>query len=211
MQFQAFIDAKDGFADQRWWQGLSADKNHKSQPGEQNFKFYNHPRENVSWYDTIAFCRWLNARLSFAELPADLTIKTLEKFKGIRLPAEWEWQWAATGGNSKYEYPWGAEWDGRVANTSESGLARTTGVGMYPAGSTKCGALDMSGNVFEWCLNEHGKPENLGLTGKNFRVVRGGSWFCDRGLARASYRFDRNPFNRLIYYGFRLVVRPPSL
>jgi hypothetical protein len=46
-QFQVFIDAPDGFRDPRWWQGLAADEAHKSQPGEQNIKFGNHPRESV--------------------------------------------------------------------------------------------------------------------------------------------------------------------
>jgi formylglycine-generating enzyme required for sulfatase activity len=209
-QFEVFVEAKDGFKNAHWWENLSADKDHKSKPGEQNFKFYNHPRETVSWYDAIAFCRWLNTRLGFAELPANLTIKTLDNFKGIRLPAEWEWQWAATGGNPKYEYPWGEEWDGSKANTSESGLGRTTGVGMYPAGSAKCGARDLSGNVWEWCLNERDKLENIGLMGKASRGVRGGSWDRNRGVARASYRDYSGPYSRLTV-GFRLVVRPPSL
>ena len=211
MQFQSFLDAEDGFKDSRWWKGLSADKDHKSQPGEQNFKFHNHPRENVSWYDSIAFCRWLNARMRWAELPADLSSKTLGAFKGVRLPAEWEWQWAATGGKTKYEYPWGDEWDGNKANTSESRLSRTTAVGMYPAGSAKCGALDLSGNVWELCFNEHEKPENVGLNGENHRVVRGGSWYRSQDLARASSRGYYFPGYRSYAYGFRVVVRPPSL
>ncbi|PWB73128.1 MAG: hypothetical protein C3F07_10390, partial [Anaerolineales bacterium] len=211
-QFESFVEAEDGFKNARWWKGLSADEGHKSQPDEQNFKFYNHPRENVSWYDAIAFCRWLNARLGFAELPADLTIQSLDNFKGIRLPAEWEWQWAATGGDPNYQYPWGTEWEGRVVNTSESGLGRTTAVGVYPQGSAKCGALDLSGNVLEWCLNEYEKPEMIGLSSAKYRVLRGGSWNFDQGLARASSRYYRlDPNFRNYDFGFRLVVRPPSL
>lgn len=213
MQFEAFVKAEDGFRDKRWWDAyLSAEEGHNGNPGEQSFKVYNRPRDNVSWYDAVAFCRWLNARLGFAELPEDLTIKTLENFKGLRLPAEWEWQWAATGGGDKaYLYPWGAEWDENKTNTSESSLRRTTAVGMYPTGSAPCGALDLSGNVWEWCLNEYEKPENIGLGSRESRVVRGGSWLLAQVFARASSRLNDRPYGRHSDFGFRLVARPPSL
>ncbi len=215
-QFESFIEAEDGFKDARWWKGLSADENHKSKPGEQNFKFYNHPRETVSWYDAVAFCRWLDARVSLPKQPAALSLKNLftknaEQSIGLSLPTEWEWQWAATGGKEEYEYPWGKEWDGSKANTSECGLARTTAAGMYLAGSATCGALDMSGNVYEWCLNEYNNPEQIGLNGTDSRVVRGGSWSYDQDSACVSYRYYFNPDFRDGAYGFRLVVRPPSL
>jgi hypothetical protein len=210
-QFEVFVEAKDGFKDPRWWAGLSADKDHKRFPDEQNFKFYNHPRENVSWYDAIAFCCWLNARLSWSTLPTKLDLKTLDNFTGLRLPTEWEWQWAASRGNKTYEYPWGKEWDGSKANTSECGLGRTTAVGMYLAGAAGCGALDMSGNVWEWCLNEDEKQSKIGLNSDAYRLVRGGSWYYALDYARASYRDDYFPDNRYNNYGFRLVVRPAGM
>jgi formylglycine-generating enzyme required for sulfatase activity len=210
-QFEAFVEAEDGFKNSRWWKDLSADQDHKNKPQEQNFKFYNHPRENVSWYDAIAFCRWLNSHLGWADLSSNLSPKNLGDDQGIRLPSEWEWQWAATGGNPKYEYPWGLNWDGSKANTSECGLARTTAVGMYPSGAAQCGALDMSGNVYEWCLNEYSKLENVNLRGNDSRVVRGGSWNLDQDSARAAHRLNFAPYFRFNDLGFRLVVRPPSL
>jgi len=210
-QFESFIEAEDGFKDARWWEGLSADEDRKSKPGEQKFKFYNHPRENVSWYDAVAFCRWLSARLSLSTLPIELDSKTLDAFTGLRLPTEWEWQWAATGGYKEYAYPWGAEWNGSKANTSKCGLARTTAVGMYLAGAAGCGALDMSGNVQEWCLNEYSNPGKNGLSSKDPRAVRGGSWRDDLVHTRVSSRNLYAPDIRNNFYGFRLVVRPAGM
>jgi len=71
--------------------------------------------------------------------------------------------------------------------------------------------LDMSGNVWEWCLNEYSQPEKVALSGNAYRVVRGGSWFDVRDFARASHRYFDDPDYRYFNFGFRVVVRPPSL
>jgi hypothetical protein len=182
LQFQAFIRAKDGYENKEidWFEGLAAGEEEKRLE-EQRFKFDNHPRETVNWYQAIAFCRWLSWRLEALQLsksalgaraprPSESrAARPTERGDGVsgsrpprsarrafslkdpftwlvRLPTEAEWQFAAAGPSAKM-YPWGNEWDGRLANTYESGLGRTTAVGMYPAGAGECGALDMSGNV----------------------------------------------------------------
>ena len=48
LQFQAFVDAEDGFGNDTWWKGLAALDVHKNPPGEPRFKFDNHPRDSVS-------------------------------------------------------------------------------------------------------------------------------------------------------------------
>lgn len=78
----------------------------------------------------------------------------------IRLLTEWEWQWAAQGGAERRKYPWGDVFAG-YANTSETGLERATAVGMYPHGAAACGALDMAGNLWEWCLNDFYTPDAI--------------------------------------------------
>ncbi len=190
IQYRSFIAAEDGYRKKGWWEGLAG---REDQPGEQFRKFDNHPAENDSWYDAVAFCRWLTEKLCCE----------------VRLPTEWEWQQAATGGNPANEYPWGPEWDPSKANTSESGLSRTTAVGMYPKGASRVEALDMSGNVWEWCLNEYGNPKQVGVSGKESRAVRGGSWSLDRAFARRASRYGLHPDDRFDFIGFRLVCASP--
>jgi formylglycine-generating enzyme required for sulfatase activity len=143
--------------------------------------------------EAVAFCRWLSARLGYE----------------IRLPTEWEWQRAATGGNPDNVYPWGAEWDNDCANTYESELSRSTAVGVYPQGASSVGALDMSGNVYEWCLNEYDNPESTEVLGEGRRVVRGGSWFDYPELARAAFRRGLDPSLRLFLVGLRVACLAP--
>jgi formylglycine-generating enzyme required for sulfatase activity len=190
-QYRSFLQAEDGYRQQHWWQGLSR---RAVQPGEQYRQWDNHPAENVSWYDAVAFCRWLSVRLGYE----------------VRLPTEWEWQQAATGGDPAREYPWGVDWDPAYTNTWESRLGRTTAVGVYPQGASPVGAMDMSGNVEEWCLNEHDRSQHTGLSGTACRVVRGGSWSGARGYARASCRADSPPGPRFGNVGLRVVRSSPS-
>ncbi len=190
-QFQCFVDAPDGFANPKWWKGLAADAAHRRSPGEQAFRYANHPRECVSWYDAVAFCRWLSEQLGEA----------------IRLPTEWEWEKAARGRQGLI-YPWENTYLKGRANTFEAGeyyLGSTSAVGIYPQGASPYDVLDMSGNVWEWCLNQYEQPDNIQLRGERVRVVRGGSWGSFLDFARASYRSRHDPNYRGDNVGFRVV------
>ena len=189
-QYRAFLDAKDGYRAKRWWQEL----NKEAKPGRQEWKIANRPAENVSWYDAVAYCRWLSEKLGYE----------------IRLPTEQEWQQAATGGERR-QYPWGNEWQSNLANTLESEVGETTAVGMYPAGASPVGALDMAGNIWEWCLNRYEQPEDdrRSMTSADPRVVRGGSWIFDQLFARAAVRHWFHPAYRLNFLGLRVVSVSP--
>ena len=193
-QYRAFLEAEDGYHNPEWWHGLWVDRP-PEKPGRQFQRYDNHPAENLAWVEAVPFCRWLSARLGYE----------------VRLPTEWEWQQAATGGNPANVYPWGPEWDGNCANTYESELSHTTAVGLYPQGASPVGALDMIGNVWEFCLNEYDKPQkNVVLAGKARRVERGGSWGSFQDHASAAYRgFFFEPAYRDSYVGFRVACSSP--
>lgn len=188
-QFEAFLKAEDGYQNDKLWQdiepNLLADRSSWSEP--------NAPRETVSWYDAVAFCRWLSAKTGTS----------------ICLPTEWEWQHAATGGDLRHEYPWERRWNASHCNSRESGLGRTTHVGIFPQGTTQHGVLDMAGNVWEWCLNTYENPDqpeavDINTTGGK-RVIRGGSWYDGAGDLRASHRSRTDADSRYSTVGFRLV------
>ena len=128
----------------------------------------------------------------------------------MRLPTDYEWQQASTGGDPQNIYPWGGKWDGRRCNTAESGLNQPVAVGLYPAGATAQGVLDLSGNLWEWCLNKYDMPGDTAVDDSaESRVLRGGSWINGQFNARADVRDHFRPLNRTDNVGFRVVCGSP--
>jgi hypothetical protein len=188
-QHRVFLDSDDGFKESRWWDDLTY---HPLNPARQISKYDNHPAEMVTWEEAVAFCRWLTVRLHYE----------------VRLPTEWEWEQAATGGNPENTYPWGP-WDQSRANTYESELARSTAVGVYPHGASPVGALDMAGSLWEWCLNEYENPKLIEVPSGKPRSLRGGSWVDNRDYSRCACRGWSDPSYRDFNVGFRLVCASP--
>ncbi|MDX1657039.1 MAG: SUMF1/EgtB/PvdO family nonheme iron enzyme, partial [Candidatus Competibacteraceae bacterium] len=148
-QYQAFID-DGGYTDERWWAGLAEAVREPERPA---FEYANHPRETVSWYEAMAFCRWLSDRLGFQ----------------VSLPTEAQWQQAAQGGDGR-EYPWGQGYRPGFANVGETWekphhLSMTSAVGIYPQGASLQKVLDLTGNVWEWCLNKYEDPGDVSPEG----------------------------------------------
>jgi hypothetical protein len=147
------------------------------------------PVVGVSWYVAQAYCRWLSQR----------------EGKLFRLPTEEEWLRAATGlpelpadPEQIPAYPWGPEFTPNKANTSQSGLGVTTPVGCYPSGARPNGALDLSGNVWEWMDNDGYRPGS--------KAMRGGSWRDGFDKARWDAREDALPTFQADFVGFRALI-----
>jgi formylglycine-generating enzyme required for sulfatase activity len=154
------------------------------------------PVVGISWYETNAYCRWLQCQwVNLEESQAN----TVLDLACVRLPTEAEWLRSAGGEQTKSEQ----EIQQR-ANVVESGIRRTTNVAMYPLGGNQSyGLYDLAGNVWEWCANYADKDHS-------WRVLRGGSWVNDPDYARCAARcwFDPDDWNFGI--GFRVVVSPST-
>ena len=153
----------------------------------------NHPVVGVTWQDAADYCQWT----------------------GKQLPMEVEWEKAARGTDSRY-YPWGSLPDNTKANIRgrEDGYRYTAPVGRFSQGESPYGVMDMAGNVWEWTRSWYlpypGNEQLSELFGKTYRVIKGGSWFSNIDLARASVRGKVKPDQRFNYVGFRCMRKSPT-
>jgi formylglycine-generating enzyme required for sulfatase activity len=155
-----------------------------------------YPAWFISWEDATAYCRYY----------------------GLNLPTEAQWEYAAAGPES-LKFPWGKDYDpkkcGNPENPGPTGF--TWPVGSFPEGASWCGALDMEGNVWEWCQDwfddkyyaNSPVDDPPGPATGTWRVLRGGSWDVGhRGEFRGVYRNAYDPTLRIIIHGFRCAKTP---
>ena len=211
-QFLAFASHAGSLENESWWRDLRrATTLAKSRPPSYPERAGGYPQTQVTWCEAVAFCRWLTENL-----PADAWPEGTDRASGwvIRLPTEWEWQLAPTGGEPTRLHPWGEAWDSRRANTAESGLGGAIAVGLYPDGNARCGASDMVGNVEEWCLNDYGDVANTREVydeKKQQCALRGGSYGSRSDQATCLSRAGKPPQNGKPSRGFRVAcVRRPG-
>ncbi len=107
-------------------------------------------------------------------------------------------------------YPYGNEFDAAKGNTDEAAIEQTSAVGEFPGGASPCGALDLSGNVWEWTLSVWDETDDTNLRLDSRRVLRGGSWANDQLDARAASRDNFSPGARGYGIGFRLASPAPT-
>lgn len=191
-QYQLFVDAPDGYSELSWWDYSNEAKkwrNEHQRPRETAFAGNELPRTTVCWYDAVAFCHWISYNTR----------------QIITLPTEQQWQRAAQGDNG-WAYPWGNKFDEKRCNSSlKEKSSGPTPVTQYSNGASQYEVMDLSGNVWEWCLTEWG-TDSVDLRGSKQRVFRGGSWRSrSKDILRSAYRDKRNPDNEQNNVGFRYV------
>ena len=139
-----------------------------------NFGRGQQPVVNVNVTDAVAFCKWLSKKTGTT----------------VRLPEEYEWEYAAIGGNKSKGHKYSGSNDIReVAWYDRNSGGKTHEVAMKKA--NELGIYDMSGNVWEWC----------GTAG----AIRGGSW---KNFERECSCLDRvgdHPDHRDSCHGFRVL------
>lgn len=115
---------------------------------------------------------WANKPVTWVSLE---DARAYAAWSGKRLPHEWEWQYAAEGTDGR-QYPWGNAWDERAvpAPYKGRGLPGPADVNAHAAGASPFGAMDMTGNVWQWTdeyVDEHTRAA----------IVRGGSYYQPQG------------------------------
>ena len=121
-------------------------------------------------------------------------------WKGLRLPTEIEWEFAATSGDDKLDYPWGS------AKPDDDLLCWKKKDGPCKVGSKKPGAFgadDLEGNLREWTSSTYGPYPQPPDSGDRL-VVRGSSWQTTKpDDVRPQRRFAESPLYRNTDLGFR--------
>jgi formylglycine-generating enzyme required for sulfatase activity len=142
-----------------------------------------HPVNCVTFRQATAYCEWQDKRL----------------------PTSKEWERAARG-DTLQAFPWGSE----PATCERAVLAlrgkrpgcdrsSTWPVGSKPAGRSVFGALDMSGNVWEWTVDPGGR----------LPILRGGAWNVDAREATVTYVYPYAPNKGTSSTGFRCARSLP--
>jgi sulfatase modifying factor 1 len=151
-------------------------------------EFPDHPVVGISFSDAVKFADWA----------------------GKRLPTEAEWEYAARGGLSGSNYPWGNQIDSTLVNYGKR-YKSTLKIGSFKPNGY--GLFDIAGNVWEWTTDFYGDDYYSVSPGQNpqgpltgrFKVIRGGSWHSGGMCVQTYYRNGLSPSWIDFGVGFRCV------
>ena len=212
-RFAAFVDDvgyQTAAEDQGWgylfdggnWDVVNgADWRHPLGPGSDINGLDEHPVVLISRADAAAFCDWA----------------------GGRLPTEAEWEYAARGPENRL-WAWGNEFLPDRVNYCDhdcsaswvdldvdDGYTYTAPVESYPNGASWAGALNMTGNVWEWvadwyAADYYGRSPTTNPPGPDNGergILRGGSWVFEPRRVRTTDRNSTDPTYAINDFGIR--------
>ncbi len=186
-RFKEFVDA-GGYQNSRYWkdqfirdgkvlaweEAIALFRDSTGRPGPATWASGQYPQgradyavSGVSWYEAAAYA----------------------EFAGKSLPTKDHWGQAAGFFTSGFDQGFPT----MIANLSNFGTNGPAPVGTH-RGMNAFGALDMAGNVREWCWNES----------SGGRFIRGGAW--DDAVYMYGYQSQQSPWDRSPRNGFRCVV-----
>jgi len=201
-QYQVFVKG-EGYTNRKYWSKRGWEWQQSLGSLADRFETISgiatHPVTGVTWYEALAYTRWFSEKSG----------------RNVRLPSEAEWEFAAAGLEQR-KYPWGSRTSDDTTNHRETGIGRTTAVGIFPKDRTPEGICDLGGNVWEWCSSlakdypyrSADGREDLEAPGS--RILRGGSYDGKRSEMHCTYRRPAEPHARVDVVGFRIAVDPPN-
>lgn len=139
-----------------------------------------HPVNNVSWADALAFCE----KLTKVEQEKEMLPEGL----AYTLPTQAQWQMLMSDATL-----------GDAVTSQKSARSGTAAVGSLRP--NRLGLYDTRGNVWQFTLDPQDKP---------YRVLRGGAWNTTVEMnLRPEFRwYATGPDDRKEIYGFRCVLAP---
>jgi formylglycine-generating enzyme required for sulfatase activity len=135
-----------------------------------------HPKDDYNflkdWKDGKYPRGWSNKPVTWV---SQEDARAYAAWAGKRLPHEWEWQYAAQGGDGR-TYPWGSSWDDAAvpAPNKTRELTAPDDVDAHPKGASPFGVMDLVGNIWQWTdefQDQHTRTA----------VLRGGSYYQPQG------------------------------
>lgn len=157
---------------------------------DRSFKAASYPIEGIEWVD---IGKWLR-----------------KVGDGLRLPSEFEWEYACRAG-SETRYYWGDELDLDQCHIAENSEDRPLSVTSTSKGQNAFGLLHMTGNVREWCQDTYRPDYYSGpfspepyLEEDEYRTQKGGGYEDNAPECRSAARNGELDYGVFPDVGFRL-------